>query len=156
MLSVNIQSVYKRLFVLALLSACLVVFGLSSGTESVYAARCIQDCEADEAFCYDNCAINCSGLGDAACSSCMSSCASEFYNCARHAEWCEGGGVSYTQKCVAEFAAHCPIIGGVVDCNHPDAHNAYYLTCETLGGNHCEACPHSGWQCGPGAYPSCY
>lgn len=157
MLSENIRAVYKRLLVLSLLSVCLIVFVSSDVVEKVYASPCIQDCEAYEAMCYDNCAIDCSGNGDAACSSCMSDCAADFRSCARHAEWCEGGGTSYSPNCQVDYASHCPVINGVADCTHSSAHNGYFLTCNTLGGGSCVACPDDNWRCtGSNGSGSCY
>jgi hypothetical protein len=159
MFSKDTNAVCKRLLILALLSLCLVVFGSSVATEAVHATACIQDCQAQEAFCYDSCAQDCSGNGDAACNSCMSACASAFRSCARHAEWCQSGTVSYSPTCQIEFTDHCELdANGIPHCEWPSAHSGYTLICETLGGNHCVACPdESGWHCtGSNGLGACY
>jgi hypothetical protein len=157
MLSEDMRAIYKRFFMLSLLSFCLIVLISWDRTDKVYAAGCIQDCEAYEAMCYDSCAADCNGIGDATCSSCMSACAAEFRSCAMHAEWCGGGGTSYTPNCQIEWTDHCPIINGVANCSHPDAHSGYTLICNTLGSGHCVACPDDNWHCvGSNGYPACY
>jgi hypothetical protein len=157
MLTKNMRAVYKRLLVLSLLTAYLVVFVSSDEVERVYASACIQDCEAYEAMCYDNCASDCSGNGDAACSSCMSDCSAEFRSCAMHAEWCEGGGTSYSPNCQVGYADHCPVAPGYPNPNCDGGHSGYYLTCNTLGGGHCVACPDDNWRCvGDDGAGSCY
>lgn len=65
----------------------------------------------------------------------------------RHAEWCEGGGTSYTPNCTVDYVPHCPVINGTANCSDPSAHYGYTLTCNTLGGGQCVACPDDGWQC---------
>jgi hypothetical protein len=157
MLSENMRAVYKRLLVLGLLCACLVVFGLSADTEGVFAANCVQDCENTVNMCDDNCAPQCSDLDDATCNACLASCASTFNSCMAHAVWCENGPVENEATCEVIYSAHCPIINGTPDCNDPGAHNGYALICNTMGGGHCIACPDDAWHCvGDNGYGSCY
>lgn len=156
MFTEDMRAARKRLLVFGLLLACLIVFSSSDKVESVYAAPCIQDCEADEAMCYDSCAQDCSNKGDATCNSCMTACASGFNSCAQHAEWCEGGGTSYTPNCVLSVEQHCPVISGQTSCTDPSAHYGYTLICSTVAG-HCVACPDDGWHCtASNNYSSCY
>jgi hypothetical protein len=154
MLSQDRRAAYQRLLVFGLLSACLVVFISSDKIESVHAAPCIQECEADEAMCYDSCAYDCSNNGDATCHSCISDCVAEFNSCAEHAVWCGSGGASYSPNCQLEYSNHCPIPN---DPTCTGGHSGYYLICNTLGGNHCVACPDDNWVCtGSNGYGSCY
>lgn len=159
MISQDILGLYKRLFVLGLLSVCLVVFAFSSKTESVLAvAPCMQDCEASYAMCTDACAVLCDGLGDEQCTSCVDHCGSNLHSCSLHAIWCNEPTLSYTPRCVVDAGVHCPIISGQSDCQNPNTHWAYTLTCSTLGGNHCVACPdHPGFYCeGASGLLPCY
>jgi hypothetical protein len=152
MFSNDTIAVFKRLLILALLSICLLVFGSSFGSEIAYAAPCIKDCETQEAYCYDQCVIDCNGNGDAVCNSCISACASDFRNCARHAEWCESGTMSYAPKCQIYYTDHCP----TVDPACPGGHSGYTLVCQRNYGN-CVSCPDEpGWSCwGSGGTPPC-
>ena len=152
MLSSNLWAVYKRLAVLGLLSACLLVF--SSPTETAYAAACIQDCEAYEAMCYDSCMDEC-GATDTDCNSCMSACSAEFRSCMRHAVWCEGGGTSYSPNCQVNYGNHCPIINGQPNPDCDGGHSGYYLICNTLGGQ-CVSCPDHEYCQGSGGMAGCF
>ncbi len=59
MFSRNMRTIYERLLILGLLSACLVVFSFSNEVESVFASVCYQDCEASRAMCDDSCMTSC-------------------------------------------------------------------------------------------------
>lgn len=155
MLSENMRELYKRLLVLGLLSVCLIVFSSSDNIESVYAAPCIQDCEASEIMCYDSCATSCSTI-DANCNSCLASCQTQFQNCISHAVWCEDGGPSATPNCQTEYANHCPIASGTPNPDCTGGHSGYYQICENIGGQRCVACPGNESCTGSGGLPRCY
>lgn len=157
MFSEEVRATYKRLLVLGLLllSLFLVFFSSSDSIERVYAAPCIQDCEASEIMCYDSCATSCSTT-DGNCNSCLASCQSQFQNCIIHAVWCEDGGPSSAPNCQTEYADHCPIINGQVSCTDPSAHSGYYQICENIGGQRCVACPGNESCTGSGGLPRCY
>jgi hypothetical protein len=149
MLSENVYAVYKRLLVLGVLSACLAVFGFSNMGESVYAvAPCIQDCEASVAMCDDSCATSCSDQDDATCNTCLANCVAPYNRCMAHAVSCSSGSLSYTPACEVSYGIHCPIINGTPACTDNDgAHWGYLLTCSTVGGGSCVACPDHNWSC---------
>lgn len=153
------QMIFRKIIILGLLLGCVWVFGLSDGSvvQISGAAGCIQDCEASEAMCRDYCSASCS-VSDAACTSCHSTCNTEFRSCMRTAEWCEGGDGYYTAQCQWEYAQHCPIISGQVDCDHPSAHEGWYQVCNHTGGMQCVSCPISEWCNVPSTpgLPSCY
>lgn len=161
MYSEDMLKIYKRLFVLGLLSVGLIVFGLSSGAERVYAAGCSQDCEATYAMCIDfMCASECDGTSDEECNSCLNDCGSDLGRCMEHAIYCEEPTLNYTGQCQVDFTLHCPIpVNGTSgNCNLPGTHWGYTLTCSTLGGNYCTACPdHPSSECtGSNGNGSCY
>lgn len=152
------QTIYKRLMIFGLLCICLIVFGLSDEIETVYARPCFQECDANRAMCEDNCAVNCTDNGDLPCDSCLADCRYHYQSCARVAISCYDSGPSYTPNCQVDFTPHCPVINGQPNCSHQDAHYGYTLTCQTLGGNNCVACPDHDWRCtaNGGFTPSCY
>jgi hypothetical protein len=142
MLRREIFGVYRRLLVLGLLITCLFVLGSDENTEVAYAAGCIQDCEAQEAMCYDSCPDECSA-DDTSCNSCIGDCHDDFRRCVRFAIWCSSGGTSYSPACQVGYADHCPVDPntGVANCSDPSAHSGYYQICQGLGGSRCIACP---------------
>ena len=159
MFSPEARAVYSRLLILCVLCVCLFILGRSTNVKAALAAPCTQDCEAWERACYDECAQSCNGNGDPSCSSCMLSCSSDFMDCAEHSVWCQSGTVSYAPQCQVYYTNHCPInpSTGQGDCSLPGAHSGYTLVCETLGGNHCIACPDDGWHCtGASGLNPCY
>jgi len=158
MFSENMRTVYRRLMVLGLLSGCLVVFGLSAGTESAKAvAPCYSECEDFRSMCLDSCAFDgsCTDEGDATCNSCRAACETQYWNCWASAVSCEQS-ESYTPRCIVDYTLHCPIISGSPDCQDQDAHYGYTMRCDTLGPNHCVACPDHNWKCTSGSMQSCY
>lgn len=156
MISEDMFKVYKRFFALGMLLACLALFDFSAEAVNIL-APCMQDCESSSLMCQDSCAPLCSDTDDPTCNSCLSSCATQFQSCSRHAVWCSSGGSSYTPSCEVDYTVHCPVSNtGQVNCSDPASHWGYTLTCTTLGGNHCVACPDHGWQCtGSNGYGSC-
>lgn len=148
----------QRLLALGLLCACIAVFDSPVITGTTYAAGCIEECMDTEAQCNDNCAVECS-TSETECGSCIETCASQFNSCTRGKVICagSGGGTTYTPTCQVDYTAHCPVFNGVADCNHETAHYGYTLTCNTLGGGHCMACPDHNWSCsGSDGSPSCF
>jgi hypothetical protein len=153
MLKENMRTVYKRLLMLALLTACLAVFSSSNLTEKVSAAKCIQDCAPDQAVCYDACAEQC-GIADPNCNGCIEMCDTIHQNCQNSAVWCSSGGYSYTPNCQVGYADHCPILNGQPNCT--DAHSGYYELCNYgPGGQPCVACPGGELCTGANGAPPC-
>ena len=152
MFSEDMRRVYRRLFVLGLLSACLFAFS-SSITESANAAVCMQYCDDSYAQCVDACPEDCSGT-DESCSLCLESCDYALWDCYSHSVWCNVS-PSYTPQCTVGFADHCPIINGVVDCNHSSAHSGYFQLC-TRSGQQCVACPDHEYCVGSNGEPPCF
>jgi hypothetical protein len=146
MLTENSGGMYRRLSILGLLLACLIVFSSSDFIERAAAAPCIQDCEAYEAQCYDGCITEC-GLTDQNCNGCITSCNAEFSNCMSHAVWCEGDPAG-NGNCSTEFGTHEASGGN---------HNGYYQVCSNIiGGGPCVACPQNENCPGAGGIPRCY
>jgi hypothetical protein len=131
MLSIETRGVYRRLLVLGLLVTCLVVITSSPATRKVFAAACIQDCEAYEAQCRFDCADDCS-TSDAACSSCHQICSDQFRRCMRMAVWCDDGPI-VNERCSVNFGLHEDSIDG--------NHSGYSQLCPGLGGTMCWHCP---------------
>lgn len=132
MLSIEARGVYRRLLVLGLLVACLAVITSSPATRKVMAAACIQDCEAYEAQCRNDCAEDCS-TSDAACSSCHMTCSDQFRRCMRMAVWCDSGPVA-NERCGVFFDQHQDSYGNYL-------HQGYSQLCPGLGGTQCWHCP---------------
>lgn len=155
MLSEKKHWLYRRLLLLRLLCACLAVFGTSTATERVLAARCIQDCAPDGDACNDACSSQCAA-SDSSCNSCLANCQSEYHQCLSYAVWCSGGGYSYSAHCQVGYADHCPIINGNTQCNDPSAHSGYYQLCDYgPGGQQCVACPNGETCTGANGAPPC-
>jgi len=153
MFSEDTRGMYRRLFALALLSACLFAFSLSSSVETVYALTCMQDCENSYAQCVDACPDDCMGT-DETCSLCLESCDYTLWDCYSHSIFCNVG-PSNSPACSVGFADHCPLIGGVPDCDDPSAHSGYYEVC-THSGQQCVACPDHEYCTGAsGSIPPC-
>jgi hypothetical protein len=136
MLSVEARAVYRRLLALGLLVACLIVFTTSPATRKVLAAGCIQDCEANEAQCWDDCADACS-TSDPSCSSCLQTCNDNFRRCMRMAIWCDDGPI-VNERCTVNFGYHCEDWDDT--CSFP-IHQGYSEICPGLGSTHCWHCP---------------
>ena len=135
----DMRRVYRRLFALGLLTACLMVFS-SLSTESAYAAPCIQECDDDYARCLDACPDNCSDT-DESCSLCIESCDYENWDCLSHAVYCNVP-VGYTPECTVDFGQHCEMINGQPDPNCTHGHSGYFQVCNRPLGQ-CVACPNN-------------
>lgn len=158
MFSREMQRIYKRLMILGMLSMCLFYFGYSDKVEKVFAAPCIQDCEASEAMCYDSCKTSCSADStDQECSDCITSCRNSFTSCMRHAIYCEPIDTGPAgANCSLNFGGHCPIVGGTANCNDPSAHNGFFLICPVAGGQQCISCPDHEYCVGANGLPPCF
>jgi len=144
----TLRPVYKRLLVLAALCGALAFFTSTTVSEIVYAAACIQDCEAAEAQCYNDCAEVCENTSCPECSDCMTGCATQFRRCMRNAVWCESDPISNT-RCEVGFGTHQ---------SGNSYHEGYHQVCPRLiGGGNCVVCP-PGEIClnAPEGMPYCY
>lgn len=143
----NMKAIYKRLSILGLLLMCLFIFGYSDKIETVQAALvCAQDCDRYWEMCNDNCQGACGqDSTDEACNSCLTDCSSEWNYCLAHSTYCSSGTVTYSAVCQIAYGAHCPIISGVSDCSHQDAHNDFFQICNHTGSQQCVNCPHFGY-----------
>lgn len=158
MLSTNMRTIYRKWFVLGLLSMCLLVFGYSDAMENVRAtAPCKQDCETSQFMCNDSCSTSCTEDNtDAECSSCILSCRTAFINCNRVAVDC-GGSVANPGRCSVNYADHCPIDGGQVNCSASSAHAGYSLICNnSIGSGQCVSCPNHEYCQGANGLPPCF
>lgn len=157
MFSKNMQRLYKRWLILGLLIMCLGVFGFTDVSQTVSAtnAPCKQQCEDNQAQCFDSCDTSCSADStDAACVSCKGGCENSYFNCMSFAIYC-GNSSSYSAQCQWNYADHCPVIGGVTDCTHPDTHAGYYQICDR-GNYSCVSCPDHDFCYGSNGMPPCY
>ena len=156
MFSKNMRAIYQRLLILGLLSMCLFVFGYSDAVESVYAAPCVQECETNQGYCNGECQSACNeDSTDAACTSCITTCNSQFLSCLSNAVWCDNE-VSQPGRCTVYYTDHCPIIGGDPDCDDQSAHAGYSLICNTTGNQQCVSCPDHHYCSGSNGLPGCF
>jgi prenyltransferase beta subunit len=154
MLSSGIKRAIKRLFVLGVFSTSLYVFGWSDLARPVLAAPCVQECETNQGSCNSDCQSACEADStDSACRSCILSCNTQFLSCLNNAVWCDNE-VSQPGRCTVDWVPHCPVINGVPNCSHPDAHYGYALTCTEMG-HQCVACPDHHYCTGSGGLPGC-
>lgn len=149
-------SLLRKLLIAMVIGGAAWYLGVHT-TQPTMATACIQDCEADEAMCQDQCSQSCgSESDDATCGTCLASCAGPFSLCMSHAEWCESGGQSYEQQCTVHFGQHCPIINGTTNCNSGQGeHNGDYLICD-MGGYSCVSCPDHEYCTGSNGLPPCF
>ena len=132
----DMRRVYRRLFALGLLTACLIVFS-SLSTETAYAAPCIQECLDNYARCIDACPDNCSDT-DESCSLCIENCDYESWDCLGIAVYCNVP-ASYTPECEVNFGDHCENINGQPDPSCTLKHQGYFQVCTRPLGQ-CVAC----------------
>ena len=152
-------SLYRKWFVLSVLAGCLYGFGGSENSiRSVTAAPCVQECESNQGSCRSNCETECLATStQAECNSCILSCNSQFLSCMQHAVWCEN---EETQpgRCMVNWGLNCPYdpaTGGYTCDPNQGAQNGYSLTCSTLGGGTCVACPDFRYCTGAGGGTPC-
>ena len=155
MFSTKMQAVYKRWFILGLLSACLFVFGNIDINENVSTtALCRQDCVDSTARCNDSCSTSCSADStDESCNNCLTACEEQYLTCLSRAITCSKP-ASYTPQCQVNYGDHCPVINGVPDCDN--GHSAYYQICNTFGGQQCISCPDHHYCVGSNGLPPCF
>lgn len=154
MLSRDMRALYKRLSVLALLCASLLVFGTRLVTENALARICIEVCYDRQSSCYDACPTDCS-IDDPTCSNCIAACDSHFYTCVSGSTYCNTGS-SYSPHCQVDWTLHCPIVSGVADCDDPGTHYGHSLTCDYgPSGSLCVACPDHETCTGSNGLPPC-
>lgn len=159
MLERNMWKIYRKCFILMVLGGCVYVFGYADDfTRTVTAAPCVQECETTEGSCNSECQSACEqDSTQTACDSCIISCHSEFRNCMRHAIWCENE-VSQPGRCTVNWGLNCPYdpVSGTYTCDpNQGASNGYSLTCTTLGGGTCVACPDYRYCTGTGGQSPC-
>ena len=157
MFSKNMQAIYSRLFILGLLSMCLVMFGYTNASENVSAAAalCTVDCTDNQNRCNDTCDTLCSADStDEDCNSCLGNCEDQWFSCMSHAVTCSRSPV-YNQRCEVNYGQHCVVIGGVTSCDPNDgAHNGYSEVCDR-NGFQCVSCPDHEY-CWTNTMPPCF
>lgn len=153
----NNWPVLRRLTILGMLLACLYMFGYSEQTAVTRAAPCIQECETNLNYCNDTCDEDCrEDSDDPACESCLQSCSQTYFQCLSYAVSCQGLDVN-PGRCEVNFGYHCPIISGNPDCNDPQTHLGYSLTCQMFNGTgQCVSCPDHDYCTGAGGIPPCF
>jgi hypothetical protein len=59
-------------------------------------------------------------------------------------------------ECQFDYGVHCPIMGGVPNCNPTaGAHNGYFMVCSTIGGQNCVHCSNGEYCPDAGNLPLC-
>jgi hypothetical protein len=146
-----IGTVYRKWFVLAVLSGCIYVFGYSdgSGVQHVAAAPCYEECEDHLDECRDACFGNCNpDSGDQSCNSCIGTCSSQYLNCLGYAVSCENELRTYSPACSVIFGKHCEDFFCVT------YHQGYYQECTILG-QQCLNCPNNEFCDNPNSLNPC-
>jgi hypothetical protein len=160
MYSRSMRSVYNRLLILGLLSACLFVFvytDVLEDTSAVSAALCTVDCDDSYRRCNDACDTSCAADStDPACLSCVTSCTNQWDSCLSRAVTCSKA-PSYSKRCDVNFSRHCLVdSNGVQHCDTTSGgHDGYSEVCTQSFGFQCVACPDHEY-CSTGSLPPCF
>ncbi len=142
-------SLLRKLLIAMVIGGAAWYLGVHT-TQPTMATACIQDCEADEAMCHDQCSESCgSESDDATCGTCLASCAGPFSLCMSHAEWCDNHSNPYEQQCTVHYGDHCTP-GNPPTCTH----SGYFEICD-VGGYSCVSCPDHEYCVGSNGLPPC-
>ncbi len=157
MLRKKMWPIYRKLSIIGILCFCVYLFGYSDNTTVGFAAApCIQFCENNSNDCNASCEANCSqDSTDNSCEACMQTCSQTYFQCLGYAIYCSGQTVN-PARCDVDWVPHCPVIGGVPNCQAPGTHYGYALKCNIFDGpERCVACPDHEYCTGSGNLPPC-